>query len=278
MAQIEISLQRQLLTIQNREIIASGDVNVDRCIFHFDEYWEGYNYTAVFYQEKTNTQFAVLEKDNTCTIPAAAMKKAGRLYIGVFGVKGKKTLSSTVDILDIQEGAISGDTISTEPTDDIFLAIIAQYQAILDLVAEQNIELEEANRILAEQTELLKRVNAFDVVELDDRMTAMELVHAGYGKIIEENDRIVSEKLQQIEDSAFLIENVQVTFDENNQFRLDDERVTDRSVVNAYFGIIDVEAAMHHAIYVESFNGYILFTTTTKFSETLNCTIEVRRY
>ena len=52
MAQIEIKLEKQLLTIQNREVISSGDVNYDSCRFEFDESWEGYIKTAVFYQEK----------------------------------------------------------------------------------------------------------------------------------------------------------------------------------------------------------------------------------
>ena len=278
MAQIEIILERQLLTIQNREIVSSGDVNVDKCIFNFDEYWEGYTYTAVFYQDKTNVQYAVLGKDNTCMIPAAAMTKAGRLYIGVFGVKESAVLTSTLDIIDIKEGAISGNNVSTEPTDDVFLAIIAQYQAILDAITEQNLKLEEANQILAEQMELLERLNVFEVDSLEHRMSAMEITLAGYGQVINENDRIVSEKLQQIEDSAFLIEGVQVTFDEIGQFRLDDERISESCIVNAYFGVIEVESLLKNNIYVESFDGYILFTTAIKTADTYECTIEVRRY
>ncbi len=156
MAQIEILLEKQLLTIQNREIIASGDVNVDKCIFNFDEVWEGYTYTAVFYQDKTNVQYAVLAQDNTCVIPSAAMMKAGRLYIGVFGVKGKTILTSTMDVIDIKEGAISGDNVSTEPTDDVFLAIIAQYQRIIDMMTDYEQTAEEFNVRIAEQNSILE--------------------------------------------------------------------------------------------------------------------------
>lgn len=278
MAQIEILLEKQLLTIQNREIIASGDVNVDTCIFTFDEAWEGYTYTAVFYQDKTNVQYAVLAKDNTCVIPAAAMTKAGRLYIGVFGVKGKNILTSTLDIIDIKEGAISGNNVSTEPTDDVFLAIIAQYQTILDMVADQNEKLDEVNKQLAEQNALLEKLNVFETEKLEYRMSAMEMTLAGYGEVMEENTAKVDETLQKIEDSAFLIEGVQVTFDDNGQFKLEDERITKSSVVNAYFGVIEVESLLKNNIYVESFDGYILFTSSIAVSDTYECTIEVRRY
>ena len=56
MAQINVLLEKQLLTIQNREIIASGDSNYDSCEFTFDETWEGFVKTAVFYQDKTSVQ------------------------------------------------------------------------------------------------------------------------------------------------------------------------------------------------------------------------------
>lgn len=278
MAQIELKLEKQLLTIQNREILASGGVKVDKCLFHFDESWKDYTCTGVFYQDKNSVQYAVLNKDNTCDIPPAARAKEGRMYIGVFGVKGSSVLTSTLDTIDIQEGAISGDNVSTEPTDDVFLAIIAQYQAIMDLVAEQNLKLEEANQILTEQMELLERLNVFEVSALEYRMSEMEITLGGYGSVVDETKRKVDEKLEYIENSAFLIPDVQITFDENNEFRLDDERVTEDSVANAYFGVIEVETLLGNNIYVESFDGYILFTCAVAMSDPVVCTVEVRRY
>ena len=78
MAQIKLLLEKQLLTIQNMEIIASGDSNFDSCKFSFDEAWVGFTKTGVFYQDKANVQYAVLANDDTCMIPAAAMAKIGR--------------------------------------------------------------------------------------------------------------------------------------------------------------------------------------------------------
>lgn len=289
MAQIELKLEKQLLTIQNREILASGGVLVDKCLFHFDESWKDYTCTGVFFQDKNSVQYAVLNKDNTCDIPPAARAKEGRMYIGVFGVKGSSVLTSTLDTIDIQEGAISGDNVSTEPTDDVFLAIIAQYQAIMDLVAEQNLKLEEANEILQErmdtvnemierQNSILEKIGFFETEKLETRMSAMEITLGGYGEVIDEAKREVDEKLEYIENSAFLIPDVQITFDENNEFRIEDERVTEDSVANAYFGVIEVETLLRNNIYVETFDGYILFTCAVAMSDPVVCTVEVRRY
>lgn len=278
MAVLNLKLKEQLLEMQNEEILASGGVKVDRCSFSFDESWEGYTCTGVFYQDKNRVQYAVLEKDNSCEIPPAARAKEGRMYVGVFGVKGSKILTSTLVFVDINEGAISGENVSTEPTDDVFLAIIAQYQAIMDLVSDQNLKLEEANKILQEQTALLEKLNVFEVEALESRMSAMEIKLNGYGGVIEEEHQMLNDKLQDIENKAFLIEDVQVVFDENNQFRFEDARITERSIVNAYFGVIDVEYLLKDNIYVESFDGYALFTSGTKIEEAVSCTLEVRGY
>ena len=276
MAVLNLTLKQQLLELQNEEILASGGVKVDRCSFTFDESWDGYTCTGIFYQDKNSVQYAVLEKDNTCEIPPAARAKEGRMYVGVFGIKGSKILTSTLVFVDVNEGAISGDNVSTEPTDDVFLAIIAQYQAIMDMVAKQNEKLEEANEILEEQTEILENMNYFETEALEHRMSAMELTLDNYGSVIEEEHQMVNDKLQEIEDKAFLIEGVVVTFDENNQFIYEDSRITHKSVVNAYFGVIEVEYLLKNNIYVESFDGYVLFTAGTTIEEPVVCTLEVR--
>lgn len=278
MAIINISLEKQLLTIQNREIISSGDSNYDVCSFAFDEEWEGFIKTAVFYQDRQEVYYAVLDDKNKCTIPAPATVHAKPLYIGVFGVYGDKILTSTLDTIVLVEGAVSGQEIDIEPSESVFTSIIAGYQAILNKITEQNGKLEEATEILQEQTELLKKVNAFEIEPLEHRMSAMEITLSGYGGVITESYQKTEDALQEIRDSAFLIKNIVVSFDENNEYILEDERINEECIINAYFDTISVESALNHAIFVESFNGFMKFSTTTKFTETLNCTVEVRRY
>lgn len=289
MANLQIELEKQLLTIKNQELIASGDSNFDSCTFTFDELWDGFTKTAVFYQDKSNVQYTVLESDDTCMIPTAAMARAGRMYIGVFGIKDTAVVTSTLATVDIMEGAISGDTVSTEPTDDVFLAIIAQYQRIASLMGSYNNMAEELRQectalmqqvedSITEQNEILQTLGAFDVIELEYRMSAMELTLSGYGEQITSEVKTMDELLTEIRNSSFLIRDVEVEFNDDLECIIEDERVTESSIVNAYFDAISVESALNVAIYVESFDGYIRFSTTTKFKETLNCTIEVRRY
>ena len=266
MAQIEILLEKQLLTIQNREIIASGDVDVDKCIFTFDETWEGYTYTAVFYQDKTNVQYAVLAKDNTCMIPAAAMTKAGRLYIGVFGVKGKTILTSTMDVIDIKEGAISGDNVSTEPTDDVFLAIIAQYQRIIDMMADYEQTAEEFNVRIAEQNSILETLNAFDVVEIAKRLDEIEDRMLNYTNIAIE-----------IQNREIVLRDIPIKFTDK-VCRIDHESFTESSLCDVYFDEYSYELASKALILPVSHSGYMEITSSEDISEELNANILIRRY
>lgn len=246
MTQIKVLIKKQLLTIQNQEIIASGDSNVDRCIFTFSSEWNDYVKTAVFYQNKTNTHCAVLESDNTCMIPAAAMAKEGNLFIGVFGIHDKKILTSTVDKLYISEGAISGIEISTEPDDGVFLAIIARYQRIIELMQEyderaKNIgtDYEEfrnsVGQAIQDQNEFLEKLGAFELSDLESRMSKMEMEHVSYGEKIDEENQMLDAKMKEIQDSAFLIKNIQVDFDSNHEFIFNNERITEDCIANAYF-------------------------------------------
>lgn len=277
MAQIEIISEKQLLTIQNREVISSGDVNYDSCRFEFDESWEGYIKTAVFYQEKQKVYYAVLDNENKCYIPAPAIVKASPLYIGVFGVKGNKILTSSMDSIPIVEGAVSGAEIDIEPSETVFAAIVANYQAILDAITEQSRSFDEAYRLLTEQNALLEKLNAFEIAPLESRMSSMELTLGSYGEIIKAEKAEVDALLLQIRKQSFVLRNVEVTFDENGEFRLENEMVDENCIVNIYFDPISVEESMGHWIFAESQNGYIHFISTSGFTGTLNCTVEVRR-
>lgn len=277
MAQIEVVLEKQLLTIQNREVISSGDVNYDSCRFEFDESWEGYIKTAVFYQEKQKVYYAVLDNEDKCFIPAPAIVKASPLYIGTFGVQGDKILTSSMDSIPIVEGAVSGAEVDIEPSETVFAAIVANYQAILDAITEQSKSFDEAYKLLSEQNELLEKLNAFEIEPLEHRMSSMELILGSYGEIIKTEKDEVDALLLQIRSQSFVIRDVEVVFDENGEFRLENELVDEKCLCTAYFDAISIEESMGHGIYVESHNGYILFISTSSFGGTLNCTIEVRR-
>ncbi len=177
MAEVRIKVEGQLLTVLNQEVIASGNVEYDTCSFEFDRAWQGYVKTAVFYQDKTKVQYAVLDSDGTCAIPAAAMAGEGNMYIGVFGVSGPKVITSTVERIYIRQGAISGETVSAEPGDDIFLAIVVKYQQVIEQMKAYDMKMEEF-------MELMGTLNAYDVADVLKRLTDAEGKLEGMGAAI----------------------------------------------------------------------------------------------
>ncbi len=266
MAQIELKLEKQLLTIQNREILASGGVLVDKCLFHFDESWDGYTCTGVFYQDKNSVQYAVLNKDNTCDIPPAARAKEGRMYIGVFGVKGSSILTSTLDTIDILEGAISGDNVSTEPTDDVFLAIIAQYQRIIDMMAEYEQTAEEFNATMKQQNEILETLNAFDVVEIQKRLNEIEDCMINYTNIA-----------LTIQNREVVLRDISIKFIDR-VCRIEHEAFTENSLCDVYFDEMSYEQASKALILPVSHDGYVEISSSEDISEELTASMLIRRY
>ena len=265
MSQIEITLKKQILTIQNREIISSGDVNYDTCLFTFDETWEGFTKTAVFYQDKSNVQYAVLDSNDICVIPAAAMTKEGKMYIGVFGIKNTTILTSTLDTVDIERGAVSGDNISTEPTDDVFLAIIAQYQRILEMMGQYESTAAQFNVLMAEQNTILEALNAFDVAEIMQKLDQVEERMSNYANLAKE---IMSREI--------ILRDIPVRF-VDRVCRIEDKAITSSALCDVYFDEYSYELASKALILPVSYDGYIELASSINIAEELTANILIRR-
>lgn len=265
MAQIEMLLEKQLLSIRNQEIISSGDMDYDTCSFTFDASWDGFTKTGVFYQDKKDVQYAVLGADGSCTIPARAMAREGNMYIGVFGVSGSRVMTSTVERVYIRQGAISGDTVSTEPSDDVFLAIIAQYQRIIELMRQYEETAAAFNDRMEEQNGILGALNAFDVAEVMQRLDLIE-------------DRMISyvNMAKEIMEREFIIRDVPIRFIEKT-CRVEDDRITDGSLCEVFFDEYSYEIAARALILPVSHNGYIEVASSLDIGEELNANILVRR-
>lgn len=265
MAQIQILLEKQLLTVRNTEIIASGDSNFDSCTFAFDSSWDGFTKTAVFYQDKTNVQYAVLSRDDACIIPAAAMARAGRMYMGVFGIKDTAVVTSTLGMIDIREGAVSGGNVSTEPADDVFLAIIAQYQRIVEMMARYEKTAEQFNALMTEQNEILETLNAFDVLEIRQQLDVIENRMINYTNAARE---IMSREI--------IIRDVPVRF-VNKVCRIENDIITESCLCDVYFDEYSFETASKALIMPVSHDGYIELTSSIDLIGELTANILVRR-
>lgn len=266
MAKLVIALNKQMLTIQNCEIISSGDVNIDKCEFKFDSEWDGFVKTAVFYQDKANVQYAVLDTEATCVIPAAAMAREGNMYIGVFGVSsGGKVQTSTVGRIFLRQGAISGDTVSTEPSDDIFMAIIAQYQRILELMRKYEDTASEFTAAMLEQNRILETLSAFDVMEIKDRLDEIE-------------DRMIdyANTAKEIKSREVVLRDVAVKFTDKI-CRIENEFVTEKALCDVYFDEYSYEIAAKALILPVSHDGYLELISSIDIREELNANILIRR-
>lgn len=265
MAQIEMLLEKQLLTIQNQEVISSGDMDYDTCVFAFDASWDGFTKTGVFYQDKEHVQYAVLGTDGSCTIPAQAMAEEGNMYVGVFGISGSRVMTSTVERVYIRQGAISGDTVSTEPSDDVFLAIIAQYQRIAGMMSQYEETAAQFNVQMAEQNSILEALNAFDVTEL---MQKLELIE----------DRMISytNTAREIMGREIVLRDIPVKF-VNRVCRVENEAITANSLCDVYFDEYSFEIASKALILPVSYDGYLELASSRDISEELTANILVRR-
>lgn len=260
MADLLFKLEGQLLSRQNDVVISSGNANTDICIFDFDANWAGYIKTAVFYQTKENVSYAVLNEDGSCTIPAAALQYAGKLCIGIFGINGSKVLTSTVERVDILEGIISGEEIDIQPSDDIFLAIVSQYQYMAEQMEKHNksaeelkelvkVNSKELNDLVKVQNERLESLNAFDVLEMLEVLKTIRATHEAFQL-----------RMEKWEQSSFSIKNQVINFNAEKSFKVEDIRITKDSLVDVYFDSDTFTAAAEAGIVVESYDGYILLT------------------
>ena len=126
MSQIQVKAIDQNIVFVDTPRIYSGGVNTDTVIFEFDEVWDGYLKTAVFYQDINNPYFAVMA-DNECIIPHEVIADTGKLHIGVVGVLDDKVITSEVVVYDINQGAVT--PMDVPLTEDVWQQILAELRA-----------------------------------------------------------------------------------------------------------------------------------------------------
>lgn len=133
MSQIQVTLVDQNIIFKNSPQIYSGDRNTDIIEFEFDEIWDNYAKTAVFYKDIEQPQFRVLDADK-CVIPWEVLTEPGSLYIGVVGVQNDKVITSEIKPYTIGQGAIT--PAETPPPEDIWQQIISELMTIRALASQ----------------------------------------------------------------------------------------------------------------------------------------------
>lgn len=131
MSTIRVNCIDQTLRLTNTPVIASGGVDEDRVIFTFCEQWNGFGKTAVFYTDR-DVCYRVLDENDSCVVPAAALSEKGILHISVFGCNAAGVVrTSEVLRYEVREGAVVN---VTEPEPDVYEQILAGYSESITLL------------------------------------------------------------------------------------------------------------------------------------------------
>ena len=118
----------QTLQVSSVPKLASGGKKVNRLEVTFNEYWDGYGKTAIFYRKKEQVYHVVMKND-ACEIPHEVMVEPGVLYVGIIGTNGTSTRTSSVVALTVAQGAITGLDPFT-PLPDVYQQVLAAYAQI----------------------------------------------------------------------------------------------------------------------------------------------------
>jgi len=128
----QLFADKSRLTVQQREPLTGGSVNVCRMRFEFSPAWDGLTRTAVF-RNGEETRSVLLDDTNECWIPwevlAQPFPPLSRLHVGVYGTRGEEIVLPTewVDCGVIQSGAVPGEC-TQPPTPDVYQQILAETQ------------------------------------------------------------------------------------------------------------------------------------------------------
>ena len=169
MSQIMFSVVDQDLYITNQPTIASGDVTVDQAIFSFEsDDWDGRVKTAVFFSDEKEPYYRALDLNGACYIPSEVLTDAGRIYIGVFGVKDGTILTSTLVRYKIEKGAIARATGGVTP--ELWDQILASYeeidQEIDELTTDQAAFLVDARSVVQQVYDAFATIQA-EIIDMD---------------------------------------------------------------------------------------------------------------
>lgn len=130
---IRLMATDQRLTVTEKPVIASGDINSDVLHVDFSAEWDGYSRTAVFFTEANKKAvFEMVLAGGECKIPNEVLTKSGCMYIGVRGVLGADVKTSSLIKYKIVDGAPSGEGTTVEPTEDVYQQLLSAYQKAID--------------------------------------------------------------------------------------------------------------------------------------------------
>ena len=105
---IRVSCIDQKLKLMEAPVVASGGKNEVKVKFTFCEKWAGLRKTAVFYRDKYEPYYAVVDENDACIVPWEVCQERGKFTFGVFGTKSGDIVKTSVTLrYTVLEGAPS---------------------------------------------------------------------------------------------------------------------------------------------------------------------------
>lgn len=139
MSTINIKCVDQVLAFENMPVITSGNQNVDKIHFDFCKLWDGFTKVAIFFQQKGELSYSLINADGTCNVPNSIMKMTGNIYICASGTSPNKEVRTT-NILSyrIDEGVAEASLMDEFPDEITEAEKNDVYNKMLEL--SQNIQ------------------------------------------------------------------------------------------------------------------------------------------
>ena len=189
MSTIRIKVVDQVLKFRDMPVISAGDQNVDRVQFDCDNFWDGYIKVAVFFQQKGELSYAMVNADGSCSIPNSIMRLKGRIYISLTGTNTKgQVRTSNILAYKVEDGIVDASIddefpgeISDEEKTDIYNQILAMFQDMTNRFNElasnfAYVRIEGANEFEYDefQLEAKMRVYAYSREDINAMLTPLD--------------------------------------------------------------------------------------------------------
>ena len=174
MSTINIKCVDQVLSFQNTPIITAGDQNVDKIQFDFCPTWDGFVKVAVFFKQKEECSYAMINADGSCNIPNSIMRLDGKIYVAVTGVNTKnQILTSNIVAYYIDEGIVDASLQDEFPNELDPEEQETVYNKILDMCVEMQdlcqdliknlayVRIKDANEFEYDESKLEAKIKAY---------------------------------------------------------------------------------------------------------------------
>lgn len=128
MSTLKLRTDEHMLTVVEKPAISAGGNNIDRIEVEFDSSWDSFSKTAIFTDETNKSSYSFFA-GNTAIVPAAILKNAGEITIGIFGINALSQMTSGLVRYNVKAGKIIEEVIPS-PSDSVFKQLMNAYAVV----------------------------------------------------------------------------------------------------------------------------------------------------